>query len=259
MVNQKRDSSGSFNTKYDRSEFINLLKNSSVPITTTEIANKIGCSRTRTFERLQSLEKEGEVYSNLSGNEREWSSGPSPQFENRTLTDYAAANLSEIPDSNSEGMVIAIQQPHSRDILSGRKNIEFRKGAIKESNCPDIAFIYEPSPTQAIVGVFEIDHIEKISVPELIEMGVAQTPSTRESLTNYFSGSEEGTAIHIGKAKYVDPSIPLHGPNDEGWRFTPPQSFYYVDPEEFIDTFSQKNEDRPSVESQQSGASSRTS
>lgn len=259
MVNQRRDSNGNFDIEYSKDIFLDLLEESPVPITTTEIADKVGCSRRRAHERLQELEREGEIYSNLAGNEREWSSGPSPQFEERTLADYAAANLSEIPSKNTDGMVIAIQQPHSRDILSGRKPIEFRKGAIKESNCPDIAFLYEPSPTKAIIGVFEIQSVERRPVDELIEIGVERTPSTKESLENYFASSEMGTAIHISDAKPVDPPISLNSGQDGGWLFTPPQSFYYVDPEEFISSFPQMKDESPPSKSQQSGSPSKTS
>lgn len=259
MVDQERDSRGTFNTQYKEKSFLQVLNGSEIPLTTIEVAEKVGCSRRRAHTRLQELEREGKIYSNLAGNEREWSSGPSSKFEERTLADYAAANLSEIPESNAEAMVIAIQKPHSRDILSGRKNIEFRRGPISEDKCPDIAFIYEPSPTQAIVGVFEISSVERESVEELIEVGAAETPSSQEDLEEYFSGLTEGTAIHIGEVRRVYPPVPLSEGNTGEWRFNPPQSFYYVDPEEFLHNFPQKKEKRPSGESQHSGLSSNTS
>lgn len=259
MGSYHRDANGNFVAKYTEEKFVNILEKESTPAATTEIAEEVGCSRRRAHERLQELERKGEIYSNLSGNERVWSLGSPIRLEERTLADYAAANLSEIPKTNAKGMVIAIQKPHSRDIISGRKKIEFRRGSIKKINRPDIAFIYEPSPTQSIVGVFEIESVERLPVSELIELGVEETPSTRESLKEYFSGINEGTAIHIGQAKVVDPHVPLNYEQDSTWRYNPPQSFYYVDPEEFISKFPQTKEEKPPVESQQSGSSSRTS
>jgi len=258
MPRQKRDNSGNFDTQYEKTRFLSVLRDRQRPLKTTKVADIIGCSRRRAHERLTELEEEGKIFSNRAGNSREWSFGSPPEVENRTLADYAAANLSEIPNKNARGMVIAIQQPHSRDILNGEKKIEFRRGNIKQENRPEIGFIYEPSPTQAIVGVFEVESVDREPISELIEMGIEQTPSTRESLEEYFEGLDEGTAIHIKQAKPVSPPVPLNR-KDDTWRFNPPQSFYYVDPQEFIDTFPQTKEERPPGESQQSGSSPSTS
>ncbi|WP_435147658.1 ASCH domain-containing protein [Halobaculum sp. P14] len=239
--------------------FIQALSESGAPLTTKQVANRVGCSRRRAFGKLSEFEESGRVYSNRKGNSREWSLGATPDLEDRTLADYAAANLSAIPDLDANGMVIAIQKPHSQDIMSGRKRIEFRRGSIKRENEPDIAFLYEPSPTQAIIGVFEIPKIERLPVPELVEMGVENTPSTKESLQEYFAGSEVGTAIHIARPRAVRPPVSLNYRDGNQWRFTPPQSFYYVDPEEFINKFPQVKDDNPPDASQESGLSSNTS
>lgn len=259
MIYENRDLNGNFVSKYSTESFFEVLENNEVPVSTTEVAGKVGCSRRCAYDRLRELEKSGNVFSNKVGNSRKWSLGSTPPVEDRTLADYAAANLSRIPDTSAKGMVITIQQPHSRDILSGRKKIEFRRTAIRQENQPDIGFIYEPSPTQSIVGVFEVESVERRPVPELVEVGVDETPSTRDSLEEYFSGLDDGTAIHIKNAKPVDPPVPLHEEPTGSWRFNPPQSFYYVNPEEFINKFPQTKEESPPGESQLSGSSSTTS
>lgn len=259
MIDQDRDSDGNFVSEYETESFLEVLEKDDVPATTVEVAERVGCSRRTAYDRLRKLEKSGSVFSNKVGNSRKWSLGSTPPLEDRTLADYAAANLSRIPDKSAKGMVITIQQPHSRDILSGRKKIEFRRTAIRQENQPDIGFIYEPSPTQSIVGVFEVDSVERRPVAELIELGIEETPSTRDSLEEYFSGLDVGTAIHIKNAKPVDPPVPLHEEPTGSWRFNPPQSFYYVDPQEFINKFPQTKEESPPGESQLSGSSSSTS
>lgn len=138
----------------------------------------------------------------------------------------------------SRAMVIAIQRPHSRAILSGEKEIEFRRTNLRESNLPEVGLIYEPSPEQSIIGVFEIEKVERHPVDNLWELAKERTPSTKESFFNYFEGKREGTAIFIEDSHSIDERVPLKSEPDGEWAFSPPQNFYYVDPEDFLNSAS---------------------
>lgn len=132
----------------------------------------------------------------------------------------------------SNGVVMAIQKPHSQAILTGEKQVEFRRTRIQAE--PDIGIIYEPSPTQAIVGMFEIEAIEYLPIASLWNLARNLTPSTEKSFYSYFEGQEYGTAIKIRTAKEMEPGIPLKKEGQDEWAFSPPQSFYYVNPIDFF-------------------------
>ncbi len=139
-------------------------------------------------------------------------------------------------DSPSErsldGMLIAIQKPHSQAILCRNKEVEFRRTRLRADH-PDIALIYETSPTQAIVGAFGIDSVEWLPLDELQTLAQERTPSTKASIADYFEGKQAGTAIVIDEVLSFDSPISLHGADGE-WAFTPPQSFQYIDVHDFL-------------------------
>lgn len=134
----------------------------------------------------------------------------------------------------TRGMVIAIQQPHSRAILDGTKEIEFRRTHLNKENAPDIGLIYEPSPTQSIIGAFTIGQIEQHSVSELWTLAKRFSPSKKKSFFDYFRGKESGTAIFVEEAVEFESPIELHSDNGSKWVFTPPQNFYYVNLDDFF-------------------------
>jgi predicted transcriptional regulator len=132
-----------------------------------------------------------------------------------------------------DGILLAIQQPHSQAILRGDKDVEFRRTRLV-SDHPDCGFIYETSPTQAIVGLVVIESVEWLPLNDLQTLAHERTPSTRESIAEYFAGQEGGTAIMIDEVYRIEPAISLHGKDGE-WAFTPPQNFQYIDPYSFLD------------------------
>lgn len=139
---------------------------------------------------------------------------------------------------SSRGMVIAIQTPHSRHILEGSKEIEFRRTKLSKENTPKIGIIYEPSPTQSIIGAFRIQKIEHRSVAELWDLARRFTPSTKDSFFQYFEGKDTGTAIFLDDVIELEPPINLHSSSGSEWAFTPPQNYYYVDVVRFFNKLS---------------------
>lgn len=136
--------------------------------------------------------------------------------------------------TSARGMVIAIRTPHSRAILDGEKEIEFRRTHLKTANPPEVGLIYEPAPTKSIIGTFHIEKVEHHSVDELWKLARRFTPSTKDGFYSYFEGKESGSAIHIDKASELNSPISLHSNESSEWAFTPPQNFYYVELNEFI-------------------------
>lgn len=180
--------------------------------------------------------------------------------EDEVTMRYLPDSIEEVVESSREsipGMVMAIRKPHSRAILEKTKEIEFRRTPLKESNAPDVGIIYEPSPTQSIIGTFSVECIDQRPIGELCELAQEHTPSTEESIRTYFDGKQTGTAIFIGEVQEIDPAIPLRNNAEGDWAFTPPQNFYYVNAFSFLENLNslQEKSDKPGGESQQLGDS----
>lgn len=258
----RRQDSGEFQAQYSDHDFAKAIAQSPHSVDTSIVADKIGASRRHAYVRLKKLEEENKVISQKVGDSLEWALVDDKQGKLADAVDFISTKLSQDPPlglDSSEGMVIAIRDPHSQAILDGEKNVEFRRSRIRQSNSPDIGFIYEPSPTQAIVGIFSIMSVESRSIKELKDLAEDQVTSTRDSIDEYFDGKDEGTAIFIDKAEPIDPPIPLHAGEGNDWAFTPPQNYYYVDPGEFMISLQNQNRESPSGESQQVGFPSSTS
>lgn len=74
MPGKDRDEeSGKYTTTYPDSEFIEAIQKFEGMAGTSEIADEIGCTQRTAYERLVSLESEGEVNSRKIGNSLVWS------------------------------------------------------------------------------------------------------------------------------------------------------------------------------------------
>lgn len=258
----RRQDSGEFQAQYSDRDFAEAIAQSPRSVDTSIVADKVGASRRHVYDRLKKLEEENKVISQKVGNSLEWELVDDERDKLADAVDFISTKLSQDPPlglDSSEGMVIAIRAPHSQAILDGEKDVEFRRSRIRQSDFPDIGFIYEPSPTQAIVGVFSIAGVESRSIDELKDLAEDQATSNRDSIEEYFDDKEAGTAIFIDKAKPIEPAISLHVGEGDDWAFTPPQNYYYVDPGEFMISLQNQNRESPSGESQQVGFPSSTS
>jgi len=73
MPGKDRDSeSGEYTTTYPDSEFIESIQNLGGMAGTSDIADEIGCTRRTAYQRLLSLESEGELDSQKIGNSLVW-------------------------------------------------------------------------------------------------------------------------------------------------------------------------------------------
>lgn len=244
-------------TKYSDDQFIDAIQHLGCSASTSEISSIVGCTRRMADNRLRELAGSEQIKKETVGNSLLWrhDGKPNPNKEiSGYFSNYIRGNL-DTENNSQKGMVITIRRPHSQDILSGEKNIEFRRTRIGSGNIPSVGFVYEPAPTKAIVSTFRIDSIERHPVDYLYKIGPAKTPSTEESLREYFSGKDTGTAIFIDDMHPIDPPIPLKKNEHDEWIFNPPQDFYYVDPIEFslkIRSY-YENSDNPGGRSQELG------
>lgn len=234
---------------YQDDAFIDAIRQLDGAAATSEIASIVGCTRRMADNRLRELADSGRIEKHTVGNSLQWRERGSASSESSIssyFSDYMSHKSSNGTDAG-KGMVITIRKPHSQAILSGEKDIEFRRTSIQLSSIPSVGFVYEPAPSKALVSVFEIASIEQHSVDYLCEIGPKRTPSTEEGLREYFSGKDVGTAIYIDDVQPIEPSIPLRQDDGGDYVFNPPQDFYYVDPVEFSHRIREfyRNPERP--------------
>src|SRR5689334_12761204 len=102
---------------------------------------------------------------------------------------------------------MAIHPRYAQAILSGRKTIEFRKRALASD--VRTVLIYETSPTQAIVGEFDLqDHVVE-SPDELWNQYGAMGAICEADYAAYYAGRPEAIGLAIASARRYDHPVPL--------------------------------------------------
>lgn len=119
---------------------------------------------------------------------------------------------------------MAIQPRFARAILAGTKTIEFRKRTL----APDVRtiLIYETSPTQRIVGEFDVyEHV--VAAPANLWRRFSDVGGIdAQSFDAYFDGRDEAVGLTISTVRAYDRGVGLS-------ELMPapaiPQSFIYLD------------------------------
>jgi len=123
------------------------------------------------------------------------------------------------------GVLLSIKPKYVKAIMDGIKEYEFRKQIFKDRSVK-IAFIYESSPMQKIVGSFVISEIVEGHPDYLWEEFQEVSGVSEPEFFNYFAGRENGFAIRIDKLERFETPI---DPHEVIEKFVPPQSFCYMD------------------------------
>jgi predicted transcriptional regulator len=128
-------------------------------------------------------------------------------------------------DSRSDKRIglMAIRPIYAQAILNGRKCVEFRKRAL----AADIStvLLYETSPTQAIVGSFDVARIELGSPRKLWRRYETEGGIGSLAFNAYYENSNIGAAILVNAVRRFEYPVPLSALNP---RPSVPQSFSYV-------------------------------
>ena len=120
--------------------------------------------------------------------------------------------------------LLSIKPIYAHSILSGEKEVEFRKASFKR----DIKkiYIYSSAPDQQIIGYFLVKEIVSDTPKNLWnkyhEVGII----SKKDFFEYYLNKEIGYSILIDKVfKFKSPI----NPKTVFRNFTPPQSFCYCD------------------------------
>ncbi|MGK5048867.1 ASCH domain-containing protein [Janthinobacterium sp. GB4P2] len=135
-------------------------------------------------------------------------------------------NCSQSPTGSS--ILISIKPRYADLILAGSKRVELRRAA--PTQAIKAMAIYSSSPIQAIVALVEIVEVIEASASRLWEIARDNGGGlTRSELRDYYSGKKTGFAFMLGKVRQFDNPIK---PRIIFSKFTPPQSFRYLTPDE---------------------------
>lgn len=119
--------------------------------------------------------------------------------------------------------LFSIHPRYADAILGGTKTVEFRRQGLPD-DVTHIA-IYSTAPVQRIVGMFEIDTIDKLSPARAWKKygcvgGIEQTPFER-----YYSGAANAYVIRVRNPRRFDDPVTLA---DLDPTMRPPQSYMYL-------------------------------
>jgi predicted transcriptional regulator len=120
--------------------------------------------------------------------------------------------------------LMSIYPEFASRILAGEKLVEFRRRPPARAITHIV--IYATSPVKAVVGVAEVERLERGSPQRLWRDFGDVGGIRREDFFRYFSGTSEGFAYVVGKTWSCASPIPL---GQDGLPATAPQTFRYVD------------------------------
>lgn len=134
------------------------------------------------------------------------------------------------PRQNGKAVLLSIKPKYADLILAGSKRVEFRRSWAVQA--VSVIVLYSSSPIQKIVGMVEVEEVIFSSPSALWKICTENGGGlTRKELRSYFSGKSKGVAVMLGKvflpAKQVEPTDVISN-------FIPPQSFRYLDEEEYM-------------------------
>lgn len=134
-------------------------------------------------------------------------------------------NLHVLSNTRNQEILLSIKPVYAKSILSGEKIYEFRKTRIAETVRGML--LYSSSPEQKIVGYAEIEEVIAESPSKIWDITNGYGGITREKFRLYFKGKKTAYALKIKKVYAFEQGI---NPKDIFKKFTPPQSYQYIEP-----------------------------
>ena len=124
-------------------------------------------------------------------------------------------------------ILLSLKPRFSKAILNGHKTFEYRR--VRPNLEPDDwVFMYETSPTCAIVGAFQVGQVLEGAPAHLWSVSSGQSGLHRPEFDGYFTGAETGVAIEVAEVVRFTPALSLDVLRQSYGGFQAPQSFRYV-------------------------------
>jgi predicted transcriptional regulator len=120
-------------------------------------------------------------------------------------------------------VLLSIKPEFAELIFKGTKKFEFRRTIFKEKNIKTVV-VYASSPTQKVIGEFEIDTIINDDLDVLWQKTKKYAGIKESFFYEYFADKHEGFAIKIKNVKRYRKPLSLK----DDFNLIPPQSFMYL-------------------------------
>jgi len=124
-------------------------------------------------------------------------------------------------------VLLSIRPEFAEAILSGTKQVEFRK--VPFSRSVRTVIVYATKPVGQIIGTFEVSRIEQTSPTRLWDMFGSVGGVTRRHFRQYFQGRRVAYGIRVENARRFSAPVSL---KEVGRGIIAPQSFIYVTTED---------------------------
>lgn len=121
--------------------------------------------------------------------------------------------------------LISVHPVHVEKILSGEKNLEFRR--VWPDRTINTLVVYATQPEQRLAAVVQVAGVVRASKTALWQVAANEGGGiTRQALSDYLVGKEQGVAIRLGRR--FDLGSGVLPKKVFGASFRPPQSFRYL-------------------------------
>lgn len=127
------------------------------------------------------------------------------------------------PEEAHAVVLMSIHPVYAAGILSGRKQVEFRRTRLLRP--VSHVLLYETSPVGRLTGLFEVDGIEE-GDPDVVWQRYAGVAGLdRAAFDAYFSGVQRAVALRVRNPRRLSSPLPLSALAPD---VRPPQSLQYV-------------------------------
>ncbi|WP_379085538.1 ASCH domain-containing protein [Pedobacter sp. UC225_65] len=128
----------------------------------------------------------------------------------------------------SKLLLISIKEKYVSKIISGKKTIELRKAQPKVK-AGDTVIIYTTQPKKAVTAVATVKQIIKLSPEKMWASHKNALGIVKEEYDDYYKNSSVAVGIELCDVIRLDAEILLSAIKIIHPRFTPPQTFKYLD------------------------------
>lgn len=125
-------------------------------------------------------------------------------------------------------MLLSIKPRHVHNILTGAKTVELRRIRPNVDAGQPVA-VYATMPAAAVVATCRVGQVD-IGLPSAIKaQHLDRTGISGDEFDNYFAGSSQAVAIHLGEVAVLDSPVTLDQIRLRRGDYNPPQTWHYFD------------------------------
>ena len=126
-----------------------------------------------------------------------------------------------------ESILISLEARHAKNILDGKKLVEFRRRSMNVKPGTTV-WIYAKLPVGSIVGCATVTAICMQAPSTLWRKFGPVSGISRSEFFDYFAGKSQGTALQLKEGKRLSVSVSLERLRTVARDFQPPQFFAHL-------------------------------